>query len=543
MNDQPFLQFDDLQEYVATRLGSEGWITVYEYTESDRQKIGYYCALVAPDAVSRCLENTSWDLLIGHGMPGFSFYPDGTHRYYRFGDDDGVEPFIIDRDFHGLKPSYKELSEEFRHFHNLYEDRRAGVFIALDDNGDDVEVVRTTPKRVQVRAKYLKDYLAARGMHMLLFFEFDRWSEKSLGELGMEKQDEKRQESDYRYSRWVAPWEGVTNPSRKTFARIIGKKVIKGTENYRPSMGWGRENQQYEDFIIGVDDDGNEVHYTSDEEQLANYFGKNPGSPHYLTPVFFRKSVMAKYYNDPAKYRVEDGHVYCGGYWSLRLDNSHRDYVIVYLGDLGKLSHKEQLYWKSFNVLPDGGVSDVAFRRGILGEWADTDEPALSFKANYERFRDGWRKKHGWDLFKPLKPEDEHYWGTLHVPASENQKEFDDQVMALAKLLVERLNEREVAKYITVGPNEKGIAKFEKYLEAIGFPDRQRFITLLRNLNGLRSGPAHVKGRDYQRAAQHFDLEGKGLSHAISGLLVEATAMLVLLGSFSHQREPAKDDE
>jgi hypothetical protein len=130
----------------------------------------------------------------------------------------------------------------------------------------------------------------------------------------------------------------------------------------------------------------------------------------------------------------------------------------------------------------------------------------------------------------------------LHVPTSENQKEFDDQVMALAKLLVERLNEHEIAKHITVEPNDKGITKFEKYLDAISFPDGQRFITLLRNLNGLRSGPARVKGRDYQRAAKHFELEGKGLSRAFSGLLVEATAMLVLLGSFSDQREPAKGD-
>lgn len=533
MSEQLFLQFDDFQQYIATRLGAEAWVTVYEYTEGERQKIGYYCALVAPDVVARCLKNTSWDLLIGHGAPGISSYPDGTHRYHRFGDDNGVEPFIVDRNFYGLKPSYKELSEEFRHFHNLYEDRRAGVFVALDDNGDDVEVVRMAPKKVQVRAKYLKDYLAARGMCMLLFFELDRWSQSSLAELGLDKQNEDRQEADYRYSRWVAPWEGVTNPSRKTFARIIGKKVVEGSKNYRPSFLWDSESQQYEDFIVGVDDDGNEVYHTSDEERLSNYFGRNPGSPHYLTPVFFRKAVMTKYYNDPTRYRVEDGNLYCGSYWSLRLDNSHREYVVVYLGDLGKLSHKEQLYWKSYNTSPDGGVSEVAFRRGILGEWADTDEPALAFKANYERFRTRWREKHGWELFKPLKPEDEHYWGTLHVPGSENQKEFDDQVMALAKLLIERLNEREIGKLVRLEEGDKGITKFAKYLDVMKFPQRQQFIALLRNLNGLRSGPAHVKGKDYQRAAQYFDLDGKGLPGAFSGLLVEATLVLKQLDAFA----------
>jgi hypothetical protein len=119
MSEQSFLQFDDLREYVAEGHGTEGWISVYEYADKDRETIAYYCALVDPNIVDACLSNTSWDLLIGHGMPGFTSYPDGTQRYYRFGDDDGIEPFIVDRDFRGLKSSYLELSEEFRHFHNL----------------------------------------------------------------------------------------------------------------------------------------------------------------------------------------------------------------------------------------------------------------------------------------------------------------------------------------------------------------------------------------------------------------------------------------
>ncbi len=532
MSEKSYLEFSDRLEHVANELGTEPWITVYEFTKDEHEEVSYYCALARPEVLERCLADTSWDLLIGHGMPGFSSYGDGRYEYHRFGDDDGVEPFIIDRDFHGLKPSYLELSEEFRHFHNLYEDRKKGVFIALDDSGDDVEVVRMTPKKVQVRAKYLKDYLAARGMVMLLFFEFDRWSSKTLDELGLEKQNVDEQEANYRYIRWVDMLPGITDPARRTMARFMGKKVVNGSENFLPSWIRDRDGREYEEFVIGVDEEGHNILYTCDEEELANYFGKNPGSPHYLTPVFFNKAVMAKYYNDPAKYRVEDSHLYCGGYWGLRLDNNHRNYVVVYLGDLGKISHKEQLYWKSFNVAPDGSVSDVAYRRGILGEWADADEPALAFKFSYGRFRDGWREHFGWDLFKPLKPEDEHYWATLHVPASENQREFDDQVMSLSKVLVERLNEREIAKHITVEQGDKGITKFQKYLDEIGFPDRQELIKLLRNLNGLRSGPAHVKGRDYQRAAEHFALDEKGLAHAFSDLLVEATTLINKLGAF-----------
>jgi hypothetical protein len=528
MDEQSRLRFEDLRPYVAEKLGAEGWLTVYEYIPSASQKIGYFCALATPDDVERCLSNTSWDLMIGNGLPGFVFEGDEAAQYLRFGNDIGIEPFIFCRDFHGLKPDYREVSEEFRHFHNLFEDRKTGSLIALDDNGDEVEVVRVDPKKVQVRSKYLKDYLAARNMCMLIFFEYDRWSPKTLDELGLAKEDEDKQEADHRYVRWIAPWPSPSDLERKAFARMLGKKVVLGTKNYRPSFGWDSDNRRYEQFIIGVDGEGDEILYTCDDDQLANYFGKNPKAPHYLTPVFFRKEVLGKYYADPTKYRVEDGHVYCGGLWALRMDNNHQEYVVVYLGDLGHLASKEQLYWKSYNVVPDGGVSEVAYRRGILGEFTNPDEPALAFKLAYSQFCEAWQRSFGWDLFKPLSAEDEHHWKALHVPASGNQKDFDEQVMALSKLMVERLNEKELAKHIQLEESDKGITKFGKYLDHIDLPKDQP-ITFLRNLNGLRTGPAHVKGKDYQRAAEHFDVLDKGFVRAFADMLTEATTLLVQL--------------
>lgn len=462
MNDEDRLRFVDLQAQVARQLGTGAWLTVYERAEANEASHGYFCAIIQPEILDRCLDNTSWDLLIGHGQPGFvGYFEDGNERteYLRFGDDAGVEPFIFSRNFHGLKPGYLEVSEEFRHFHNLYEDRRSGTFIALNDNGDDVEVVRVTPDKVEVHAKYLKDYLAARGSYLLIFFEFDRWSSRTMEELGLSKEDERTREADFSFKRWIDTWPGSSDSDRQAFARMTGKKVILGSAKYKPSMLGDRENRRHEEFIIGVDEDGDEVHHTCDEEQLSNYFGKNPGAPQYLTTVFFRKTVLSKYYNDPSKYRVEDGVLFCGSYWSLRLDNNHPDYVTVYLGDLGHLSHAEQLYWKSLNVVPDGEMSEVAFRRGMLGEWTDADDPALAFKVAYEQFREDWSSTLGWELYKPLRSDDEHHWQALHVPVSENQKEFDDQVMALSKLLVERLNEKEIIKTIAVEENDKGITK------------------------------------------------------------------------------------
>ena len=128
---------------------------------------------------------------------------------------------------------------------------------------------------------------------------------------------------------------------------------------------FGREDERYVEFIIGVDNEGKDITHTSDEEKLSNYFGKNPGAPHFLTSVLFRKEVLTKYYSQPEKYSVEDGYLQCGGLWGLRMDNNHPKHVMVFLGDLGHLAYNEQLHWKSFNLRTTGKISRTAWKRGF----------------------------------------------------------------------------------------------------------------------------------------------------------------------------------
>ena len=120
-------------------------------------------------------------------------------------------------------------------------------------------------------------------------------------------------------------------------------------------------------FIIGEDQDGSSLEYSCDPDELANYFGANPNAPHYVTPVFFRRDVLQKYYEDTDKYAVEDGYLRCGGLWGVRIDNDQPDYVMVFLGDLRRdLPAAERDYWRSFNIAPVGPMSETAFRRSFL---------------------------------------------------------------------------------------------------------------------------------------------------------------------------------
>jgi len=290
----------------------------------------------------------------------------------------------------------------------------------------------------------------------------------------------------------------------KPFSRLLGKKVILPPPVSSSGI-WPYEAEKrgkYAEFIIDVSEDGMPVFHSCDPGRLANYFGANEAAPHYLTPVWFKREVLVKYYNDP-KFSVEDGYLRCGSLWGLRMDNNPSDHVVAYLGDLGRdLDHEEQIYWKLFNVTPGGRQpSETNFQRAFLAKFADPSAPDLLFKQSYTQLIEAWTRKFGWPIFRPLHQADAHILRQFHLPITESVGEFEVQLLWLVKLLIDSLNEAELTRVgSTVGPDEKGISKFKRHLEEEKYPYVERDIRLLRNLQELRSsGAAHAKGRNFDK--------------------------------------------
>lgn len=254
------------------------------------------------------------------------------------------------------------------------------------------------------------------------------------------------------------------------------------------------EPAEYEAFIIDLDGDGNQVRHTCDPDHLSNSFGKNRDAPNYLTPVFFTRDVLNKYYANPNRYRVEDSYLGAGSSWGLRMDNALRDHVAVFLGDLGSdLPHREQQYWRAYNIVPAGQMSETAIRRSFLGEWADSGRIEDRFIAAYEFVNMTWERALGWPLFLDLHPDDYHLLLALHVPTNSSVAAFDDQVIRLAKLVVDSLSEKKIYN-ATVTPDGKdaGIAKLERLLGERGLP--VDICAVLRRVQGARSrSGAHRK--------------------------------------------------
>jgi hypothetical protein len=491
------------------QLGCGEWTVLYEYHSGPDGSRCSYSALLSSGQVVDALKHDNWDLRIGYGGPSFSqSRKNGINavEYERFGFE-GVEPIVYSRDFHGIKPPQFDLSEEFRLFHNVYHDRHNDRYVHVDDRGNETIIVEVAPSRVRVLTRFLRQYMAARQLALALFFDHRANAEVNTEEAKLAFPPRYVVTPDRNYSFRVGDVMG------QSFSRLIGKKIVRPPP-VEESGAWPyetKERNSYAEFIIDVGEEGLPILHNCDPDNLANYFGANENAPHYLTPVWFKRDVLVKYYNDPNKFSGEDGYLRCGSLWGLRMDNNPTDHVVVYLGDLGQyLDHQEQIYWKLFNVTPGGRQpSETNFRRAFLAQFADPSAPDLRFKQDYTQLNEAWTKKFGWPIFRPLHESDGHILQQLHVPITESIGEFEIQLLFLVKLLIDSLNEAELTQACPGGPpDEKGISKLKRYLEDMKYPHTDRDITLLRTLQDLRSsGAVHAKGKNFDRVWRKIGLD------------------------------------
>ena len=415
-------------------LGCGDWTILHEYKEGAEGSRCSYSGLLSPAQVDGAIKQSGWNVSIGDGSPGFTqSYDNGEviTTYDRFGAS-GIEPLLYSRDFHGIKPRQFDLSEEFRLFHHLYHDRHNDRYIHVDDRGNEVIAAEVAPGRVRVLTRLLRQYMAARQLALALFFDHRAYADVDIEAAKIIYPSISRGTADRCYSFHVAEITG------RAFSRLIGKKII-APPPITESGIWPYEkgqHGQHAKFIIGVSEDGSPIIFSCDHEALANYFGANEGAPHYLTPVWFTRDVLAKYYDNPDKFSVEDGYLRCGSLWGIQIDNNLPDHVVAYLGDLGRdLAYEEQIYWKHFNVTSsDRQPSDTNFRRSFLAEFADPSAPDLVFKQLYTQLNEAWTGKLGWPIFRPLHEADAHILKQLRVPISESIGECENQILFASSL-------------------------------------------------------------------------------------------------------------
>lgn len=543
---EEYLLQTDLRGMFAANLEAANWTPAYLNFRDDGQNGGFFAAFVPSGKAPTLLKDFGWDISKGDCRPSvWTRTENGKDiaEYHHYTEPGQIQPIVLDRTFNGIKPSCCEIQEEFRLYHNLYYDHANSKYIKIHDDGNEEDIVLVEKDNIMIRTKALRQFAAIKEMAIVLFVDSVRFSPIPLSAIKEpERYTEGRTEA-FTYFVRVSDNDFSKTPAKQSFSRFLGKRIIAPLPVEKSGIWpYDQEPKQFESFIIGADRNGEPTEYTSDPDKLANYFGANPDAPNYLTPVFFRKEVLNKYYAQPDKYEVTDGHLCCGGLWGLRMDNDHSRQVVVYLGDLGKdLSYDEQKYWRTFNILPEGGVSKTCYMRSIRGWFVDPETPDLCFKHELSRFNEEWKKTRGWALFLDLSAADQHFLTALHLPTTNEQAEFDQQVLALTKVLIDSLNEAELARQCKALPDgAKGIDKLEAYLKQAGNASVGSIVGFLRDLQALRSsGVGHRKGERYEKVSARFGIGTKCLQNVFHAVLFDAIAALqTLLGNAANSGTP-----
>lgn len=531
------LQTENLKLLFEDKLISEMVTVYYSNSSSAHHNHGIYCALIPNSEIKNILTSDSWDLAQDGGYPRVTIdYENNIEipTYHRYGFNQGIEPLIFDRTFHGLYPDYKELNEEFRLFHGLYHDVKENKYIKIMDSGVKEVVAIVEADNIRIRLKEIRQFLAIKEMHLAIQFDFKEFSLLPLGQLNLSASDNKKINNDL--ACWSLVFEDISCCDFKGCSRLLGKRLIPPLPKSKSGM-WGfaeEKSQQYVDFIIGIDDDGDNKMYSSNYKLLANSFGANPDAPNYLTAVHFRKEVLNKYYHQSSKFSVQDNYLSCGSLWSLQIDNHHADKICVWLGDLGRdLPYEEQLYWRSYNIVPVGTVSDEYYRQQICAEFTDSKQVEHIFINCYESLCDACSNHLGWQLLLPLSKEDLHHLSSIRIPATEEQSDFDAQILALTKILIDSLNEK---KLNTLIPSEdrinikSGISRLEKVFQTLSVADYEKHIKFLRNLQDLRSSSvAHRKGSTYEKIAKNFGITSNSLLTVLEQIFENSNEFLEFL--------------
>nr|WP_319396602.1 hypothetical protein [uncultured Desulfobacter sp.] len=508
---------DDFLQFAKYELGEENWIPLYKnLNKDDKSEDGsLFSCLIPPELTEKAMESYGWNLLPGDGGPSIVW--SGKDNIWYEPNCSEYLPLVIYREFHGTRESYREILQELVLYLKLYHDSENKNYVVDDENGSEIEVIKYSENEILIRKSFLTAFMCARQFNLLLFFENSR--HKTTND---RLPDERVNEPLISYHRF---WDSSYVDGFSTFTRVIGKKLLyclpRTEEHYSPF----KIQNEYESFIIDGDAHDNIIH-SCNPELLSDSFGKNKGAPHYLTPVYFHKSVLQKYFGSATEYEVQDSVIHKHGYWMLRFDNNSPDHVCVFLGDLGQdIPHFEQVYWKSFNLAPEGRkMSDTYFKRSMMGAFADAESPDLVFKSQFKRFQDKWLKIKGWTLFLPLAAADVHCFKTLHSLTRNEQSEFDSQVLSLVKITIDSINVKELRKHVTV-KSDGSIKLLSDFLSDGGVQfDAASF---LGGLQGVRStGVAHRRGSKYETTIERLGISDDALIQAFNNILEQMTSLL-----------------
>lgn len=504
MDQRVFLSFED---YFKDDQDPKGWITVTRFnSRSDDDSRYTFSALASLNAKNAILNRREFEINPFHfGIPTFERSNNDvtftTSQKYN-ANQILFEPFVIRREFHGLYADTFDVVQNFILYHNLFFDHDRNVYSNIIEEEEVIKYVE--PTHVRVKEKYLCDYLAARKMILVRYHDHRRQNEISvLDTFGKERNEFDRTARNYRYHMVIGPYGENNN----AFSMLVGKDIILPylEPKHQDYFSVSGKPHSYEKYSYKIGDDGNEVEESCDKESKES-------TGHFLTPIFFKKEVLDKYYNKPRFYKIEDGEICCLDLWSISFGESDDGLIHVWLGDLGRIPYNEQKYWKTYNVVPGSCLSKNFVRRQLLSEFTDNEDPCERLLDLRTKINIIFVNRFNVKLFNDLPETRKQFLDIFHTLTHNEETEFDKQILIMAKIFIDTINKKDLEKLIDWEPNpneNKSLNVLEHFLneKLESAHHAKTIVCAFRMVQTFRSATgAHLPGTKYDQALQRFAL-------------------------------------
>jgi len=361
---------------------------------------------------------------------------------------ENAEPVFYFRGLEGYQPlsGYLELNQRLSHVLGIHWIPSKESYCRLNDEGDldEIVVAKKDDKHIicTVQCNALEYYMLLTNTVLVRVFDVTRCHDViKLVETDRAEQNISN-EDDELYARHIL----VTGKSKQAEAGVLrGFQIIRPKANLDDIISDDHE-KEYATFIAYDWKHKKVGEHSCDSDQLGNYFVESD-YPYGISPVFFRPEVLAKYKQDPDKYTLKQRSISCRGSWHLKTyDINEAGQVHTYLVYLGHLPFKEQMYWKSFNESPKAPISERALTTDFKGEWDTTYNPLESLKSllhDYPLTHQNGKEVAIWSL--PCEQKEQTF-NKLYYVATESKKEWQDQILELAKLVIDGFQKKPIRK-------------------------------------------------------------------------------------------------
>ena len=462
--------FRDFVELYSAVNKSE-WLTVFEENETKNYEndIFTFCAMInaTDEEIKEYLSKYDW---------GFSQDSFGKATFNQYGDDEAVYisgerkdefEYLVALRYFDKYPTAYEINPKFIWYGNL---RHIGDEYRHPKTEE--VMIRAKTHKVEVRTSYLKDFLAANKSRLSIVFDHRRYFKED----GLKSKEEYDiyTGSNYYMCYALSKVESFSNlkTSYDYCSSVIGKAIVSPYAKPRhEDYKYFYEEDKFETFVIGVDSDtGEEITFEYNASHLANNFGANPDSPHFLTKTFFDIKVLDKYKADPQNYEIQDSEIFYLRDWSIPFCINDEAKVVVWLGDLGRIPYKEQQYWKAFNEVPKGTMEEKFFARQILNTWTDASRPESQTIHLLDIANEYIMKQYEELLFLKLSDADSEIYKSFVLPTNYSIPEYQQFLMKICKLTAESINTKLFKRVMEehYDGSKGSIAQLDDFLKYIG---------------------------------------------------------------------------